>query len=76
MGIQPSSDIPEKNVAVPSQLMCMYLTFCFFKCLFIFEREIESTGRGGSEREGERENPKQALHCQHRTQCGALTHEL
>ena len=30
----------------------------------------------GREREGERENPKQALHCQHRDRHGAQTHEL
>ena len=36
-------------------------------------RERES--RGGAERDGERENPKQALHCQHRPRHRARTHE-
>ena len=30
----------------------------------------ESAIRGWAEREGERENPKQALHCQYRTDVG------
>ena len=33
-----------------------------------FEREWESMSRRGAEREGEGENPKQALHCQRRAQ--------
>ena len=46
---------------------------CFFKCLFIFERE--SANRVGPEREGERENPQKALHCQLRAWCQTQTHE-
>ena len=39
--------------------------------LFILrERQRASWGRA------ERENPKQALHCQHKAQCGAGTHRL
>ena len=38
--------------------------------LFIL-REIE----GGEEREGERQNPKQAPYCQRRAQCRARTHK-
>ena len=36
--------------------------------LIYFERE--SLSRGGAERKGERENPKQALHCQRRVNSG------
>ena len=47
----------------------------FFKSLFsYFEREGMS--RGGAEREGEIENPKQAPHCQHGAQCQARTPKL
>ena len=35
--------------------------------------EREQAGEG--QRESDRENPKQALHCQHRVQRGAQTHE-
>ena len=41
--------------------------------LFYFERECKQ-GRGREREEGE--NPKQALHCQHRVQCRAPAHEL
>ena len=45
-----------------------------FLSLFIyFDREKES--RGGAEREGESENTKEAMHCQHRARCRAQTHE-
>ena len=48
----------------------------FFKCLFILrkrerERERECISRGEGKKRGERENPKQALHCQHGSQCRA-----
>ena len=46
----------------------------FLKCLFIYlfwKRE----SREGAERERERENPKQALHCQHRARHKARSHE-
>ena len=36
-------------------------------------RETEQVGEG--QRERERENPKQALHCQHRARVGARTCE-
>ena len=47
-------------------LFIIFFTFSFFKfILFILrERERASTHMGGAEREGEKENPKQALHCQ------------
>ena len=38
-----------------------YLFVCLFVCLF-----RESSSRGGAETERDRENPKQAPHCQHR----------
>ena len=50
------------------QLEVRFGTFIiFFKCLFIL-RERKSASRGGAEREreGERENPKEAPCCQHR----------
>ena len=56
----------------------LFLVFIFIFCLFILrerekeqEREGENvhTSRGGAEREGGRENPKQAPHCQHGAQC-------
>ena len=44
----------------------------FFKSFIHFERERQ---REWAETEGERENPKQALHHQHRALCRARTHE-
>ena len=42
--------------------------------IYLFsERQRASMNGGGAEREGE--NLKQALHCQHRAQCGAQSHE-
>ena len=47
----------------------------FLKSLFTyFERDRDSMIWGGAEIEGERENPKQVPHCQHRGQRGAQTH--
>ena len=43
--------------------------------MFIFERELASMSGGGAERERERENPKQAPHCQHRAWCRAQSQE-
>ena len=43
-----------------------------FLSLFIWERE----SRGGAERDKERENPKQAPHCQRRDPWGVQTHKL
>ena len=39
-------------------------------------REHEHGHRGGADQERARENPKQALHCQHQAHCGAGTHTL
>ena len=57
-----------------------------FLRLFIFERDRErqretererqSVSGGGAEREGEPKQALQALSCQLRAWCGALTHEL
>ena len=45
------------------------LEYSFLLLLLIyFERE--SLSRGGAERKGERENPKQAAHCQRRVNLG------
>ena len=48
----------------------------FLKRFFIFERERqkESMSKSEAETKGEK-NPKQALCCQHRAQCGTQTHE-
>ena len=46
----------------------------FFLMFISFERETVQTGEG--QREREREDPKQALHCQCRAQYGARTHKL
>ena len=56
--------------------MSSIVLFYFFLSLFIY---FKIGGHaGGSEREGERENPKQASQCQHRAQHGAelKTHEI
>ena len=53
-----------------------YLFLLFFKVFkTYFERDKDSMSVGGAEREGERENPKQALCCQHRARRRARTHE-
>ena len=49
-----------------------YIDSTFFLSLFILG-ERENKWRRGRKRG--RENPKQALHCQHRARCGAPTHE-
>ena len=52
---------------VPTSLLPLcstHIDLNFFKCLFIFERETELSG-GGADRE-RRQNPKQALSCQHK----------
>ena len=51
-----------------------YFCCCFKFYFFIFERDWNSVS-GGGQRERERENPKQAPHCQHRAWCRAGTHE-
>ena len=48
--------------------------FHFFKFIY-FERVHKCVRRGGAERDRERENPKQAPHCQHGTQYGAQSQE-
>ena len=49
-------------------------TCYFFMFIYIFLRERERAGEG--QRERETENPKQALHCQHRAWQGAQTQKL
>ena len=65
----------------PSSHMCSICVWFpvpfifYFLSLFIyFERETAWLG-GGPEREGERENPKRAPHCQCRVPCGSQTHQ-
>ena len=53
----------------------MPLTFFFVYSFILRERERESMSRGEAEREGGRENPKQAPHCQRGALCGASTHK-
>ena len=44
-----------------------YIFALIFLTLFIyFERDRNNASGAGAEREGERENPKQIPHCQHR----------
>ena len=45
------------------------LFYNFFKVYLFWERHRASRGGG-------RENHKQGLHCQHRAQCGARTHQI
>ena len=49
-----------------------FLNFFFFLKFIYFERgkQRERESRGGAEREGERESPKQAPHCQRGARCG------
>ena len=51
--------------------MDLYLQF--FK--FIFERDRESKWGKCRERQGKRQNPKEAPYCQHRARCGTHNHE-
>ena len=51
----------------------MYMYLCLKFIYFERERKREW---GEAEREGERENPKQAPNCQHGAQCGTRTHKL
>ena len=62
--------------ATSSSLHVITIIFLyFFKIIYllIFERQTERPGEG--QRERERENVKQAPHCQHRARCGAQTHK-
>ena len=61
---QSVESVPEEVQMLTSWTGTLFY-FYFFLSLFIyFERE--STSWGGAETEGEREDPKQALGCQHR----------
>ena len=51
-----------------------YLDFFFFLSLFIL-REYVCVQAGKGQRERDRENPKQALHCPGRAQCGVQSHD-
>ena len=53
---------------VTFMLISKGLSLIFFKFIY-FERAEER------QRQRETEDPKQALHCQRRAQCGARTHE-
>ena len=44
--------------------------------IYVFLRERDSMTRGGAERVGEKENPKQALHYKHRAKCVARTKKI
>ena len=82
----PSSthrDRLDRTTVVPHNgILCLYemgeevLTWNFFKFVCLFrERESVSLSRGGVKRRGEKKNPKQAPHRQHRARRGAQTHE-
>ena len=65
-----------KTQILPMKLFLLFFNI-FFKFFYVYLftlREIETVW-GGAERERETENPKQALHYQHRAQCGARTHK-
>ena len=62
----------ETQSTVKSNYKCLFLDVLFFKCLF-WERV--STWMGEGQRVRERENPKQALCCQHTAQRRARSHE-
>ena len=60
----------------PTHMPSCYINRLFLLSLFIYlERNRDNMSGGGTEKEGEREDPKQAPRCQHRAQCGARTHE-
>ena len=48
----------------------------FFKFIYLLRERGEGGREGGGQRERERENPKQAPHCQHRAWCGTRSHKL
>ena len=60
---------PDSQPELPPRNLCL-LEFIYLRR----ERDRESASRGGADREGERENPQQALRGQHRARCGARTH--
>ena len=69
---------PVAQPTEPPRRLFFYFIFkfvCLFIYLFIYLfLEIETfPSQGGAEREGDRENPKQAVCCPHRARCGALT---
>ena len=67
--IRPSQIRGEGN-GLPPFLNIFFIIFKMF--IYFWEREITS---GEGQREREREDPKQAPHCQHRARHGAQTHE-
>ena len=56
-------------------LFCPKASFIYFLINLFILRDRLSMSKGSAEREEERENPKQALHHQHRARCGAQIHE-
>ena len=58
-----------------SQNRVSFLFLKFIHSLRERERERERVQVGGRQRLRKRENPKQALRCQHKARCGARTHE-
>ena len=67
------------NLSKEPVVSFIYLFYCLFSCCFFFLSFIyfvrDSMSRGGADRVGERENPKQALHCWHRTRHRSRTHK-
>ena len=56
----------KKKTVVPHSFF-----FFFFYSSFISRESNACAGAGERQRQGEKENPKQTLHCQHKAQCGA-----
>ena len=52
-----------------------FFFFKYFFLMFFVFLERESARWGGAERVGEKENPKQAPGCQHRTRQGSQSHK-
>ena len=55
--------------------LTIFLSLGVFFFYYYFERDRDNVSGGGAEREGGREKPKQALHCQHKAQRGARSRE-
>ena len=51
-----------------------FFLFLNYSLFIYFERERATCSSREGQREGERENPRQALHCQHRSRCSAQSH--
>ena len=75
MTVWKALDIMLRTTSLLSSTSFYFYFYFYFLCLFIL-RERESTSRGGAETEKKRENPKQALCCQHGAQCEAQSHKL